>query len=268
MPSLSLPGTTIGFDDAGAGEDALLLVHGHPFDRSMWRPQAAALRDSMWRVVVPDLRGYGASGVTPGTVTLDVFADDLAALLDHLALPRVVIGGLSMGGQIVMEFCRRHPTRVRGILLAATTPVAESMEGKRARNEMADRLLREGMGPYADEVLSKMLAPATIARHPEVAAHVRAMMQRTDPAGAAAALRGRAERPDYTTTLASMTVPALVCVGSADAFTTRADAELMARALPHARLLWMDGVGHMPNLERPAAFSRSLRELLAAVGPA
>lgn len=269
MPRLTLPDATLHFDDLGTGDDAILLVHGHPFDRSMWRPQADALRESGWRVVLPDLRGYGASTVTPGKVTLDVFADDLAALLDHLALSRVVIGGLSMGGQIVMEFCRRHPARVHGLVLAATSPRAESDAGTHARHEMADRLLRDGMSSYSDEALPRMLAPASIAREPALAAHVHDMMRRTAPAGAAAALRGRAERPDYTATLMEMTVPALVCVGSADAFTTREDADLMVGALPDAQLLWMDGIGHMPNLEAPAAFNRGLLDLLAALtGPA
>ena len=263
MTRCSIGGITLAYDDVGSGPDALLLVHGHPFDRSMWGPQLAALRDSPWRVIAPDLRGYGESSVVPGTTTLDVFADDLAALLDHLGLRDVVIGGLSMGGQIVMEFCRRHPARVRGVLLAATFPTAESPEGKRARRQMAERLLREGMAGYADEVLPKMLAPASIAGMPAVAAHVLEMMRRTDPAGAAAALRGRAERPDYTSTLADVIAPALVCVGGEDAFTRRADAEAMHRALPRSRLLWLDGVGHMPNLERPDEFNAALLELLA-----
>jgi pimeloyl-ACP methyl ester carboxylesterase len=74
-----------------------------------------------------------------------MFAHDIAGLLDQLNIQEIVIGGLSMGGQIVMEFCRLYPERVRGILLAATSPKAETEEGKRNRAKMADRLLREGM---------------------------------------------------------------------------------------------------------------------------
>ncbi|HEX6534145.1 MAG TPA: alpha/beta hydrolase [Gemmatimonadaceae bacterium] len=265
MPRLSLDDITIAYDDVGAGPDVLLLVHGHPFNRSMWKPQLAALADSSWRIIAPDLRGYGESTVVPGRATLDVFAADLATLLDRLGVERVVLGGLSMGGQIVMEFCRQHPARVRGVVLAATSPVAESEEGKCARHAMADRLLREGMGGYADEVLAKMLAPANIAAFPAAAAHVRGMMRGTDPRGAAAALRGRADRPSYEPTLAALQAPALICVGDADAFTTRADAELMRRLVKRSQLLWLPGVGHMPNLERSAEFDAALRGFLAAV---
>lgn len=259
-------GIRIAFDDVGEGSDVLLLVHGHPFNRSMWAPQVEAFRDSGWRLIVPDLRGYGESTVVPGKTPLDLFAADLAALLDALRIDTVVIGGLSMGGQIAMEFCRHYQARVRGLLLAATFPQAETREGRRNRQAMADRLLREGMDAYAAEVLPKMLAPGSIAALPDVAAHVTAMMLSTNPEGAAAALRGRAERPAYDETLASLQVPAVVVVGDEDAFTTRQDAERMRDLLTLGELVWLPGVGHMPNLEATEAFNIAVARLLDRVG--
>jgi 3-oxoadipate enol-lactonase len=173
MGAASINGITIGYDDTGAGENVLVLVHGHPFDRSMWRPQVEEISSKGWRVIAPDLRGYGESSVIPGKTTLDVFATDIATLLNQLNIQEIVIGGLSMGGQIVMEFCRLYPERVRGVLLAATFPRAETEEGKRNRAKMADRLLREGMETYAEEVLPKMVARRNIAALPAVAEHVR-----------------------------------------------------------------------------------------------
>jgi pimeloyl-ACP methyl ester carboxylesterase len=125
---------------------------------------------------------------------------------------------------------------------------------------MAERLLREGMGPYAEEVLPKMVA--NLQAFPEVGEHVRTMIRSTNPIGAAAALRGRAERPDYAETLARIDVPALVVVGDEDAFTTRDDADQMSGFLKRSELVWMKGVGHMPNLERPAEFNGALGRLL------
>jgi pimeloyl-ACP methyl ester carboxylesterase len=216
-------------------------------------------------VIAPDLRGYGESTVVPGKTSLDQFAQDVAALLDRVGVRDVVIGGLSMGGQIVMEFCRLFPARVRGVLFAATFSRAETDEGKRSRAAMADRLLREGMEAYAEEVLPKMVAAETIAALPAVADHVLSMMRAAHPAGAAAALRGRAERPDYEDTLARLDVPAAIVVGDEDAFTTRSDAERMHALLRRSELVWMEGVGHMPNLEREAEFNAALHRLLDAV---
>ncbi|GAA4674721.1 alpha/beta fold hydrolase [Phytohabitans rumicis] len=249
------------YDDEGIGE-TLVLVHGHPFNRSMWRPQVERLSRSGWRVIAPDLRGYGESPVRLGRTTLDVFAKDIAALLDRLGVERFVLGGLSMGGQIVLECHRLFAHRLRGLILADTSAQADTDEGRQVRLATAKRLLREGMGPYADEVLPKMVAPATIRERPEVAQHVLEMMRSTSPEGAAAALSGRAERPDYVDMLPAVAVPALVVVGSDDEFTPVSDARLMSDRIPGAKLVIVDGAGHMPNLERPAEFNAALEEFL------
>ncbi|WP_455358513.1 alpha/beta fold hydrolase [Streptomyces sp. SYSU K21746] len=262
MPSALIGSRTFGYDDTGRGDarsgDPLVLVHGHPFDRTMWTPQLAAFGETH-RVIAPDLRGYGTSSVEPGVTPLSAFASDIAALLDHLGVERFVLGGLSMGGQIAMECYRLFPERVSGLILADTFPAAETEAGRAARNETADRLLREGMAGYADEVLYKMVAPDS---DPDTAAHVHRMMCGTDPEGAAAALRGRAERPDYRELLTNVTVPALVVVGRDDTYTPVSDAEAMHAALPDSTLSVIESAAHLPNLERPAAFNAALRAYL------
>ncbi|MFH8682054.1 alpha/beta fold hydrolase [Streptomyces lydicus] len=252
---------TIGYEDRGSGE-ALVLVHGHPFNRSMWRPQIEHFARAGWRVIAPDLRGYGESSVVPGTTPLETFVRDTVALLDRLGIERFVLGGLSMGGQIVMEFHRLFPDRIRAVVLADTFAAAETAEGRAARHAMADRLVREGMDGYAREVLTKMIAPHTAARRPEVARHVLGMMTSTPPEGAAAALRGRAERPDYTELLADIAVPVLVVVGADDEYTPVSDARVLHERVPDSTLAVIEGTAHMPNLEREGEFNAVLANFL------
>ncbi|MFF1507113.1 alpha/beta fold hydrolase [Streptomyces sp. NPDC058326] len=249
------------YEDQGTGP-ALLLVHGHPFDHTMWRPQIDRFSRTH-RVIAPDLRGYGATplGANPGSTDLGVFAEDLVALLDDLGIGACVLAGLSMGGQIAMELYRRHPERVRGLVLADTFPAAETEDGKAARNAMADRLLREGMRGYADEVLDRMVAPYNT----HAAPHVHRMMCATDPVAAAAALRGRAERPDYRKTLTTVPFPALVIVGRDDTYTPVTDAEEMRALLPHATLAVIERAAHLPNLERPEEFDAVLETYLRSL---
>ncbi|MCO5996980.1 alpha/beta hydrolase [Actinoallomurus sp. WRP9H-5] len=254
-------GITVGYDDEGEGEP-LVLVHGHPFDRTMWRPQAAAFAAEGRRVIVPDLRGYGTCSVVAGATPLRTFAQDIAALLDHLGIGEITLGGLSMGGQIVLEFLRLFPGRVRALVLADTFAQAETAEGRAARYAMADRLEREGMDGYARENLAKMISPANVEALPHVARHVLDMMRGAPPAGAAAALRGRAERPDYTGLLPRVGVPTLIVVGREDEFTPVADARFMHERIPGSRLAVLDGAAHLPNLERPEEFNRILRAFL------
>jgi pimeloyl-ACP methyl ester carboxylesterase len=250
----------LAYEDKGttASRLPLVLVHGHPFDRTMWIPQLAEFAHTR-RVIAPDLRGYGASPVIAGVTPLPVFADDIAALLDDLGVDRFVLAGLSMGGQIAMECWSRFPERIAGLVLADTFPAAETDEGRQHRHAIADRLLREGMRGYADEVLHRMVAPYA---DPDVAAHVHRMMTATSPEGAAAALRGRAQRPDYRDLLTRVTVPALVVVGEDDTYTPVTDAEAMHAALPDSTLHVVAGAAHLPNLERPADFNKALGEFL------
>ncbi|WP_052424631.1 alpha/beta fold hydrolase [Streptomyces fulvoviolaceus] len=239
----------------------LVLVHGHPFDHTMWNPQLAAFSATR-RVIAPDLRGYGASTPSDRVTDFGQFAQDIEALLDELDVAACVLAGLSMGGQIVMDCYRQFPDRIRGLVLADTFPAAETPEGVEVRHAMAERLLREGMGGYADEVLEKMVAPHADA---EVKAHVHRMMTATSPEGAAAALRARAARPDYRDLLTRVTVPALVVVGTDDTYTPVADAEAMHAALPDSTLCVIEGAAHMPNLERAEEFNKALGEFLARV---
>ncbi|MCT9142491.1 alpha/beta fold hydrolase [Streptomyces violarus] len=239
----------------------LVLVHGHPFDRTMWAPQLETFSGDR-RVIAPDLRGYGASPVTPAVTDFSGFARDIEALLDELKVESFVLAGLSMGGQIAMDCYRLFPERVSGLVLADTFPSAETPEGILTRDAMADRLMAEGMRGYADEVLERMVAPYA----PDgVKAHVHRMMTATAPEGAAAALRARARRPGYDDLLTRVSVPALVVVGADDTFTPVSDALAMHTALPDAALHIIDGAAHMPNLERPDVFDQALGEFLARV---
>ncbi|QIB44421.1 alpha/beta fold hydrolase [Streptomyces aureoverticillatus] len=251
-------------DDHAAPDNApgvpLVLVHGHPFDRSLWHPQVAALAGTH-RVITFDLRGYGDSAApsTPPVTDFGDFARDLEALLDHLGVARCALGGVSMGGQIAMDAYARFPERIAGLLLADTSPAVDTEAGKAFRRETAERLLAEGMKGYADEVLHKMAA----AYNPEAAAHVLRMMLAAPPQGAAAALRARAERPDYRQVLPKVTVPSLVVVGRDDTYTPVADAEAMHAAIPDSHLTVIEQAAHLPNLERPEEFNAAVRDWLA-----
>src|SRR5256885_4943534 len=110
--------TTNHYDDVGAGFP-IVLIHGHPFDRTMWAPQVEFLR-SEYRVIAPDLRGYGQNLSHAAVTPLPLFAEDIATLLTSLGIERFVVGGLSMGGQIVLECYRQYGDRIAGLVLADT----------------------------------------------------------------------------------------------------------------------------------------------------
>ena len=254
-------GIELAYEVSGEGLPVVLL-HGFPFNRTLWREQVEALRER-YRVVTVDLRGHGETTATgDAPATMEEMAEDVAALLDELQLARVVLGGLSMGGYVALAFYRLFHTRVGALILADTRPQADTDEARRTREETAKRSLREGMQPIADAMLPKLLAPQTHDERPEIVARVRDMILNTDARGAASALRGMAVRRDQTALLREIDCPALVVVGSLDAITPPADAELLKREIRDSRLEIIEGAGHVSNLERPAEFNSALKKFL------
>jgi pimeloyl-ACP methyl ester carboxylesterase len=253
------------YDDVGSGATVVLL-HGYPFNRSMWREQREAL-SANYRVITPDLRGHGETSVTPEIATMNEMARDVVALLDKLDIGRVTLGGLSMGGYVALAFCRRFPLRTRALILADTRSQADVAEAKRNREEQALKILKEGMQAIADDFLKKVLTPATLNEKPETVERVREMILKTDSQGAANALRGMAVRHDQTDFLEEIFAPTLIIVGSEDQVTPPADAELMKRQIRGSRLSTIEGAAHLSNLERPAEFNRALLDFLDALQP-
>jgi 3-oxoadipate enol-lactonase len=257
-------GVSISYDDVGSG-NAVLFIHGHPFNRTMWNSQVLSLRWK-YRAIAPDLRGYGQSslGIDPVS-TLESMAGDMVRLLDRLSVARVCVVGLSMGGQIAMEFARSFPHRTAAAVFAATFPQAETPEGVEHRNKMAERLLIEGMAIAGSEMLPKLIGPASLKNQPSIAVTVYPMICATDPNGAAAALRGRALRRDYRESLTHLEIPCLIVLGTDDAYSSIDEAKAMHAAIPGSRLEIFPNVGHMPNLEDEDRFNRHLHEFLATV---
>jgi pimeloyl-ACP methyl ester carboxylesterase len=261
MPVASLNGTEIHWRDAGSGNDAVLLLHAFPLHSGMWAHQIAAL-GKRHRVIAPDYRGLGKSGVPPEATTMELLAEDIRALLAHLRIERAAIAGLSMGGYLAFELYRRAPGLFRGVALCDTKASADNEEGKAWRETFARSTLERGLGWAADEMAPKLLRPTP---DPAVVKDVRHLILGCTPAGVAAAQRGMARRPDSTPTLATISCPALVVVGVEDAATPPAEAEKMAKAIKGAKLVKVPKAGHLSNLENPEAFDAALTAFVDAL---
>lgn len=249
---------TIGvvFEDVGSGPP-LVLLHGFPFNRSLWSGQIDALKNDC-RVIAPDLRGHGETEVTHGTVTMETMAQDVAHLLDYLQIEKVTVGGLSMGGYVTLAFARLFPDRVQALILADTRAQADTEDAKQNRKVQSEKALAEGMKPIAEGMLPKLVTPNTMANRPEVVNLVQEMMLNTPAKGAAAALLGMGGRQDHREFLAEIKVPTLIIVGREDPITPLADSELMHQKIAGSRLEVIDDASHVSNLEQAEHFNRAL----------
>ena len=255
-------GQQVGFDDVGTG-DPVVFLHGFPHRRTLWAPQLGALVDRA-RCIAPDLRGFGESRGS-GPMSMDRYADDVVELMDHLRVDRGVVCGLSMGGYVALALWRRHPERVRGLVLMDTRSGADNEDAAQKKRDMIAMAQERGSSAVADAMITGMVGRSTRDKCPEIVDAVHSMLESAPVDGVVGALEAMIQRPDSAATLATITVPTLVIVGEEDALTPVRESESMHRAIADSRLEVIAGAGHVPNLERSAAVNHVLSEYLASL---
>jgi pimeloyl-ACP methyl ester carboxylesterase len=244
------------YDDAGEGIP-IVWLHGFPHDRTLWAPQLGGL-SSQARCIAPDLWGCPP-------YSMDAYADDVVALLDALSIDRAVIAGLSMGGYIAFALWRRHPERVRALVLAATRATADTPESAERRRALADVIRQGGMAGIAMTQAAAQVGATMRATRPELVAQVAAMAAAAPMAGVLGAIEAILGRIDSTPTLATIDVPTLVVGGAQDTLIPPEDVARLATAIAGSRLELLSGCGHLCNLERAAAFNHVAAEFVATL---
>jgi pimeloyl-ACP methyl ester carboxylesterase len=258
---LVLPELHMMFEDHGSGTP-LLLIHGFPLNREMWRPQIEDL-SGVAHVIAPDLRGHGETPPSGEVSTMDLLADDCLAVLEALAIDKpAVICGLSMGGYVALAFYRRNRSRVAGLILAATRAGADSAEAKANRDRLAAQAKSDGPQAVAKAMLPKMLSPKTYSEDPDLVARVEAIMLKTSLEGMVAVLLGMKDRPDSTSGLDQISVPTLILHGADDQLIPPAEAENMHAAIKGSQLKIIPDTGHLLNLEQAEVFNLAVTDFL------
>jgi pimeloyl-ACP methyl ester carboxylesterase len=237
---------------------ALLLIHGFPLDRRIWEAQIDAL-SAHARVIAPDLPGFGRSPAGPLPESLDGTGHLLLRVLDSLGIKSFAVAGHSMGGYILFALHRLAPDRLAAAALVSSRAKADSDEARKAREETAQRAIREGAAFLAESMTARVTAADV---SPQLLERLRAIMSDSSGSGIAAASRAMAARPDATPQLARLACPTIVLAGRQDKVVPPSESEAMAKAIPGARLVWCEKSGHMPMMEEPDVVSRSLSELI------
>ncbi len=254
-------GITLAYDDAGDGP-SLLFIHGFPLCRKMWRPQMNKLPVAGYRVIAPDLRGFGESEVPEGPYSMEIFADDMVGLLDHLEIDQAVIGGMSMGGYVLFNLLERYPERVKGAIFITTRATADDEAAKARRLQMAADVLKFGPQMVADAFEKLLFAPATAAERPKLLEEVYSWMTGNASSGLAGGLLAMRERKDYSSLLSTFRVPALAIGADQDQAAPPDTSRAIAAGIPGCSLCIIPDAGHMVNLEDVKSFTNSIKDFL------
>lgn len=256
----SVNGVSLFYEDEGSGAP-LLLIHGFPLSSKIWRQQIAGLK-AYFRVIAPDLRGFGMSEAPSSGYSMDVYADDIAALMGQLGLESAVVCGMSMGGYVLLNLLDRYPELVNGACFMVTRCGADDDAGKVRRKMLAEEVMTSGVKVTADLFSRILFAPGTAANRPELVTEVAGLMQGMKKEGIAGGLLSMMERPDYCSRLAGFTVPSLVIGGGEDQAIPVEESRILAGRLPRASLSIIPEAGHMVMMEQPEAVNSVLKSFL------
>jgi 3-oxoadipate enol-lactonase len=251
MKTVFVNGIDIAYARSGIGKTPLVLVHGYPLDHSIWA-KLLPLLAADFDLILPDLRGFGRSGLVGTRFTMVDMAADIAGVLDHLGISRVFIAGHSMGGYVSLAFAHTFPQRVAGLGLIASQALADTPERKQARYEAAVRISTSGVEAVATDM------PPMLTSNQEVQRTLQELIAKQKPGGVAGALKAMAERKDMTMELSKFRFPVVLIHGDADALIAIERARALKTILPEAELVELSGVGHMPMMEAPQAVAGAL----------
>jgi pimeloyl-ACP methyl ester carboxylesterase len=256
-------GISLAYGDVGKGS-AVVLIHGFPLCRGMWKPQEEAISSAGFRLITPDLRGFGESDAPDGPYSMSLFADDIVALLDHLGIEKAVIGGMSMGGYVLLNILERYPERASAACFIATRSTADDEAVKEVRLALLERTKLYGVHSVAELFSSRIFAGEADGKR-ELRRHIYRWMSCADMAGVEGTLHALMDRKDYTPFLDRFTLPSLVIGADQDGTVPWSDLRALMEGLPDSELCIIPDAGHMVNVEQPAAFNECLLRFLRRV---
>jgi 3-oxoadipate enol-lactonase len=242
-----------------AGDPAIVLLHGLLFDGGMWNGQIEPL-SALGRVIILDGPGHGKSEPAPRFM-LEDHADALFDAFGELGVRRAVVVGLSWGGMVGLRLALQHPAKVAALACLDASAEAESL-GNRVKYRALIALHRRLGIPHG--LFEKELAPlafgarARAEKKPMIEAAYRRAMGFHRDGLSRAALAVLVHRKNVLPRISRIQAPTLVMCGSEDRVTPPANSRAMADAIPRAKLVMLEGLGHMSALEDPAAVNAHL----------
>lgn len=262
MPRIVSADAELFYEVMGQGPPVVLL-HPFPANHEFWMPAGQAL-SSRYRLILPDLRGHGASSPGDRPATMEKHAADIVRICDQEEVGRAAFAGVSIGGYTLFEFWRRYRERVAVLALCNTKPQSETDESRAARLKTAADVLERGTEPFIETMVPKVFGRTTISDRPDLVDAAKAMMRKMSPDAISLVQKGMANRADSVPTLKTINVPTLIVVGEEDIATPLPNAELMRQNISAADLKVIPRAGHYAVFEQPQAAGTLLRQFLDA----
>lgn len=254
---VEVDGARIFYEARGEGPP-MLLLHGYPLSGALFARVREALQDQ-YTIITVDHRGYGLSEAPDAPHSIEVYASDALAVLDHLKFDQAIIGGMSMGGPITLSMYQMAPERFTGMILIDTSAAAAAPPEAGLWRGVEEVIAKNGLDPVITALLPDMLTGETRLREPAVSDYLRKIMQdATVKAGRGGAL-ALAERPDFTSLLGKIKVPTLILVGAEDSLYSIQVSRSMHQKIDNSSLAIVPGGSHATIFEAPGRAAAAIQ---------
>jgi len=264
-------GISINYAFEGADEAPVItFAHALSLNARSFKPQVEAFRED-YRVLRLDLRGHGKTDVNGGPFTMEDLADDVAALLDYLGVERTHFVGSSLGAMAGFAMALNHAKRLSSLTFMASQGALPPERIQTARANIgamraSDATATTTLADECEAMLDRLLGDIAEADHPETFALLREILSDTTLYGQARAYDAILDM-NYDGRLTEIGVPTLVLAGAQDTSTSPERMQMYKDGIAGARMVILEGAGHFPNVEQPAAFNAALQQFLNQVGP-
>ncbi|MBL7920129.1 MAG: alpha/beta hydrolase [Bacteroidia bacterium] len=262
--TIKVNGITISYTDSGEGIYPVIFIHGFPFNKQAWKPQADFFKKSN-RVITYDIRGFGESGTNDEKTSIALFADDLLKFMDALGIKKAILCGLSMGGYILLEAVTLYPDRFKGMILCDTQCVADTPEAKEKRLEIIQQIKENGLEDFAKTFLETAFCKESFNSKKKLIEKLNRDIIALPSKVVVDTLYALAQRPEKCTVLKDIVVPTLIICGKEDKITGIERSEFLFSNIDHSSLKIISDAGHVSNLEQPEEFNKCLGNFIKAL---
>ncbi len=261
---LATRGNLISVTIAGEGSP-LMLLHGFPLDHRLWLQQLDSL-SAFYRVIAPDLRGFGQSTLTEEPYSLADLAGDVEQVRQHLTGDQpIALCGLSMGGYVAFEYWRGYSRSLTALILANTKPEADTDQARDARHAMVEQARQLGSWQAVSGMLPKLLSGSHMAERGAAYHAAEQMLRACTVDAVTSAQRAMASRADFLALLPALHTPTLVISGIEDSIAPPTDGRKWAAVIPNSQCHVLADAGHLTPIEQPQKFNQLVHEFLESL---
>lgn len=257
--SIQYNNTTIAFSETGTGP-TLVLLHGFLETKAIWQDFCQRLEKQLHLITI-DLPGHGESGNLNETHSMDLMAQCVQAVLEHLKVSECVMAGHSMGGYVSLAYARLYPHMLKGLILFHSHASADTEEAKLQRLRTIN-IVKVNRQNFIQQFIPALFAPAQVKKNHELIQLLKATAAHMEPSSIVAALNGMRERNSGLDYLVNAKIPIGFIIGKEDPRIPLQKIVAQTLLPAHAEILILDQVGHMGYAEAPEKTNPFVRDFV------